>query len=506
MNKNFTKGLGSKSNWLRDFRKNRPLLLMTVPGLLVLLINSYLPMFGIVMAFQKINFDRMAFFGDWVGLKNFSFFFRTTDAFIITRNTILYNLAFIFLGLVTSVFFAISLNELTNRRASKFYQTVMFLPYFMSWIVISYIVFALLGYENGYINHSVLKALGFGPVNWYMEPKIWPHIIIMLDLWKNAGYNSVIYLAAITNIDNTYYEAAHIDGASKLQQIRYVTLQKAGEAAATAAWLAIEKGISLREIPYGELSFFLKQTGCLDEKNNTGVRFDFTDPSIPPQKIQWLTDEESIMKGLSTDKPGIAIWSSKRLGDIIRDKLLKWMNEGETENLRKHSAIALALLSEKKALPVLRNMVRERDSKVLEDCRKNNQIRGVIAIYLLGRMRDAESICELAQIICDPDEIKRPLYQIPQKIHKDNGLVVSRNTEEFNNVYFQFFTHALMALVKIGEHHLHLRQEIKDILKKAIGNGEYKSRITGAGPMTYEYSVVENTEVIVRNVLRSWEA
>lgn len=224
MNKNFTKGLGSKSNWLRDFRKNRPLLLMTVPGLLVLLINSYLPMFGIVMAFQKINFDRMAFFGDWVGLKNFSFFFRTTDAFIITRNTILYNLAFIFLGLVTSVFFAISLNELTNRRASKFYQTVMFLPYFMSWIVISYIVFALLGYENGYINHSVLKALGFGPVNWYMEPKIWPHIIIMLDLWKNAGYNSVIYLAAITNIDNTYYEAAHIDGASKLQQIRYVTL------------------------------------------------------------------------------------------------------------------------------------------------------------------------------------------------------------------------------------------------------------------------------------------
>lgn len=218
------KGSGHNRNRLRDFRKNKPLLLMMVPGLLVLFFNSYLPMFGIVMAFQKINYSRMVFFGDWVGFKNFSFFFKTTDAFIITRNTILYNLAFIILELITSVFFAISLNELVNRRASKFYQTVMFLPYFMSWIVISYIVFALLGYENGYINHSVLKALGMDRINWYMEPKFWPYIIILLDLWKGAGYNSVIYLAAITNIDQTYYESAFIDGASKYQQIKSITL------------------------------------------------------------------------------------------------------------------------------------------------------------------------------------------------------------------------------------------------------------------------------------------
>ena len=209
---------------LRDLKRNSPLMLMMIPGLIVLFFNSYLPMAGIVMAFQKINYDRLAFLGDWAGFKNFEFFFKTTDAWIITRNTIAYNVVFIFLGLVTSVFFAISLNELINRTLSKFYQTMMFLPYFMSYIVISYIVFALLGFDKGFVNKGILEPLGHASVNWYMEPKYWPFILTILDTWKGAGYSSVVYLAAIVNMDTSYYEAARIDGATKWQQIKWITL------------------------------------------------------------------------------------------------------------------------------------------------------------------------------------------------------------------------------------------------------------------------------------------
>jgi putative aldouronate transport system permease protein len=213
-----------KTGRLREFKKNWTLVAMMIPGLIVLLFNSYIPMAGIVMAFQKINYSRLAFLGNWVGFKNFEFFFKTTDAWLITRNTLLYNVTFIILGVVTSVFFAIALSELVNRTTSNFYQTVMFLPYFMSYIVISYIVFALLGYEKGFVNNSILKALGHDSVNWYMQPKYWPSILTVLDTWKGAGYSSVVYLAAILNIDPSFYEAARIDGASKWQQIKNITI------------------------------------------------------------------------------------------------------------------------------------------------------------------------------------------------------------------------------------------------------------------------------------------
>jgi putative aldouronate transport system permease protein len=222
--KNKSSRISLNSRRLREFKKNRTLIAMMIPGIIVLFFNSYLPMTGIVMAFQKINYSRLAFLGDWVGFKNFEFFLKTTDAWLITRNTLFYNITFIILGLVTSVFFAIALSELVNRTASNFYQTVMFLPYFMSYIVISYIVFALLGYEKGFVNNSILKILGHAPVNWYMEPKAWPSILTIVDTWKGAGYSSVVYLAAILNVDPSYYEAARIDGASKWQQIKCITL------------------------------------------------------------------------------------------------------------------------------------------------------------------------------------------------------------------------------------------------------------------------------------------
>lgn len=207
-----------------EVRKNRMLFLMMVPGLLVLFFNSYLPMAGLVMAFQKINYRRFAFFGDWVGLKNLEVFFKSPFASILTRNTLLYNFMFIILGTVVALFFSIALNELTGRMKSKVYQTIMFLPYFMSWVVITYIVEAFLSANYGYMNSTILPIFGHQPVNWYATPKYWPVILVLLNVWKSAGYNSVMYLAAITNLDQTYYEAARIDGATRMQQVFKITL------------------------------------------------------------------------------------------------------------------------------------------------------------------------------------------------------------------------------------------------------------------------------------------
>ncbi|WP_260405677.1 ABC transporter permease, partial [Paenibacillus sp. 598K] len=160
---------------------------------------------------------------DWVGFKNFEFLFSTNDAYIITRNTILYNLVSIALGLVIAVTFAILIHELLNKRLAKLYQTGMFLPYFLSWVVISYFAFTFLSTDKGMVN-QIVTALGGDPVNFYSEPKYWPFIIVFVGIWKSIGYSSVMYLAAITGIDKSYYEAGMLDGASKWQQTRYITL------------------------------------------------------------------------------------------------------------------------------------------------------------------------------------------------------------------------------------------------------------------------------------------
>ena len=215
---------GNKKMFRRELRKNGTLFLMLLPGLIVLFFNCYLPMGGIVMAFERINFRRFAYFGDWVGMQNLEVFFKSTYSFIIARNTLAYNFAFIIFGTVIALFFAISLNELNGKFARKFYQTVMFLPYFMSWVVITYIVVGFLNTNYGLINTCRLSLFNIDPINFYATPKYWPYIIIALNVWKGAGYGSVMYLAGITNIDQSYYEAARIDGASKWQQIWRITL------------------------------------------------------------------------------------------------------------------------------------------------------------------------------------------------------------------------------------------------------------------------------------------
>ena len=207
-----------------ELQKNAVLFIMLLPGLVILFFNNYLPMAGIVMAFQKIDFKKFAFFGDWVGLSNLKAFFTSTYSIATLRNTLLYNLAFIILGLILALFFAIALNELRGRNGRKVYQTIMFLPYFMSWVVISGVVVGFLNHTNGLMNTFILPALGMEPIKWYSSPEYWPYIIVGLNLWKNAGYSSVMYLAGINNIDINIYEAAQIDGASKWQQIWSITL------------------------------------------------------------------------------------------------------------------------------------------------------------------------------------------------------------------------------------------------------------------------------------------
>ncbi|AIQ20740.1 sugar ABC transporter permease [Paenibacillus sp. FSL H7-0357] len=209
---------------IKRARKYGVLFLMMIPGIAYLIINNYLPLFGIIIAFKDYNYSQGIFGSDWSGLKNFEYLFKTTDAFIITRNTILYNGAFIVLNLVIGVGVAILLNEVKARFFSRFYQTVLLLPYLISMVIVGYLVFALLSLETGFINKTVLPLLGLSEISWYSEAKYWPYILTIVHIWKSAGYLCVIYLAAIIGIDKEYYEAAEIDGAGKLQQIRSITI------------------------------------------------------------------------------------------------------------------------------------------------------------------------------------------------------------------------------------------------------------------------------------------
>lgn len=208
----------------QNMRSNWSLLAMLLPGMILLLLFNYLPMAGIVIAFKKMNMALGILKSPWAGFKNFEFFIKNPDFPLIIRNTLGYNLIFLVVGNIVSISAAILLNELRKSRMSNFYQSVMLLPYFISWIAISYIVFAFLSMDKGFVNAAVLEPLGIEPVQWYTEKKAWPPILIFMNRWRYTGYDMVIYLAAIVGIDKTLYEAATVDGAAKFQQIRYVTL------------------------------------------------------------------------------------------------------------------------------------------------------------------------------------------------------------------------------------------------------------------------------------------
>lgn len=201
-----------------------PLYFMFLPGVIYLFINCYIPMFGIQIAFRQYNARDGIYGSPWCGFNNFSFLFRTNDAFVMIRNTLLYNLVFISLGTVLAVSIAIILNEVRSKRAKQFYQTIILIPYLISMVIVSYLAFAFLSSGNGYINNSLLKAFGMEAIDWYNTPKYWPVILVIINVWKSLGYNMILYYATICGIDHTLYEAAVVDGASRWQQIRNVTL------------------------------------------------------------------------------------------------------------------------------------------------------------------------------------------------------------------------------------------------------------------------------------------
>lgn len=213
-----------KKRMSKKYREHLPLFFMLLPGALYLLINNYIPMAGIVIAFKKVNFAKGIFASPWAGLENFKFLFSSNDAWTITRNTLLYNVAFILVNMVVGIAIAILICEVRSSRLKKLYQSAILLPFLMSMVILSYIVYALLSSENGMVNNSILPALGLEPVQWYQEPAYWPFILVIANCWKGVGYGCLIYIASLIGIDPSFYEAARLDGAGKWQEITKITL------------------------------------------------------------------------------------------------------------------------------------------------------------------------------------------------------------------------------------------------------------------------------------------
>ena len=215
-----------KFTWTRD---DSELALLGLPTTIWFAVFAYLPMFGLIIAFKDFKLQRGAgflqslFASEWNGLDNFKFFLSNNTFGILLRNTLLYNLVFIVLNLVIPVALAIIINQLYSKIASKCYQTLMFFPYFMSWVVVSYFVYAFLSPKGCFAN-LIIEAFGGKDIMWYSAPQYWPFILVFMSTWKSMGYNMVVYLASITGIDTSLYEAAILDGATKWQQARYITI------------------------------------------------------------------------------------------------------------------------------------------------------------------------------------------------------------------------------------------------------------------------------------------
>ena len=215
----------AQRNRIKKRRSNTwPLLLIALPGIIYLIINNYIPMFGVFLAFKNYNYVKGIFGSEWWGFKNFEFLFKTRDAWIMTRNTILYNAAFIVIGTIVAITIAILMHELGQRRRTKVFQAALILPNLLSWVVIGYIIYAFLNADTGFVNNTILKGLGLEEISWYSTQEPWPFILIVVYLWKYAGVSSIIYMASISGIDQNIYEAAQIDGASKVQQIMKITI------------------------------------------------------------------------------------------------------------------------------------------------------------------------------------------------------------------------------------------------------------------------------------------
>ncbi len=207
----------------RLIKRYIPVYIMALPCIIYLFINNYMPLPGLVLAFKRYSTKKGIWGSPWVGFDNFKYLFGTQDSWIITRNTIGYNFLFIVFNVIFSVSVAIILSELTTKR-KKLYQSTILLPHFLSTVIISYLVFAFLSAESGFLNKVIFPLFGKEPISWYTEPDYWPFILVFVQLWRGVGYNCIVYLSAILGFDREIYEASAIDGATKWQQITRITL------------------------------------------------------------------------------------------------------------------------------------------------------------------------------------------------------------------------------------------------------------------------------------------
>ena len=212
-------------NKRRFFRmEDLPLYIMALPTIIFLLMFCYAPMFGLVMAFQDFKVDKGFFGSQFVGFQNFKFLFSSTDAWVITRNTVCYNLVFIVVNTSLAIVMSLMLSELHSGKLAKTLQTVYMLPYFLAWTVVAIVLSGFLDRGYGLVNKIIQALGGKGKTDWYKERELWPWLFVALNAWKGVGYSTVLYLAVISGISNDYYEAAVLDGATKMQQARYITL------------------------------------------------------------------------------------------------------------------------------------------------------------------------------------------------------------------------------------------------------------------------------------------
>jgi putative aldouronate transport system permease protein len=248
----------------KDLKQYKVLLLMLTPAVLFYVLFAYIPMGGVVLAFKHFDYAGGVFGSPWNGFDNFRFFFESGDAYRVTRNTALYNIAFIVINNILQIFAAILLFEVGGKWFRKIIQSALFLPYFISWVVVGAIAYNLLNYDIGTVN-VLLTGLGLEPVDIYNTPAYWPYLLVLVSAWKSLGYGTVMYLAAITSIDTEMYEAAEIDGANIFQRILKVTIPNLYPTVIILVLLAVGN------IFRGDFGMFYNMVG------NNGILFSSTD-------------------------------------------------------------------------------------------------------------------------------------------------------------------------------------------------------------------------------------
>ena len=264
MTAGITKTPKKKKGIIEQIVYYRVLLFMLAPAVIFFFIFAYIPMPGVVLAFKKFTYQGGVFGSPWVGLKNFEFFFRSNDAFNITKNTILYNLVFMVLNFLFQISAAIMLSEIPGKYFKKFMQSSMFLPYFISWVVIGAFVYNIFNYEFGSLN-TMLDSMGMEKANVYGNVGAWKYILVFFRIWKDLGYGTILFFAAIMNIDQEMYEAAQIDGANIFQRIRVITLP------CLVPTIIVLFLFSVSHIFKGDFGMFYNIIG------NNGMLFDATD-------------------------------------------------------------------------------------------------------------------------------------------------------------------------------------------------------------------------------------